>query len=127
FNPVQVMKLLEVVRSVASDDQAAQLGVEFGRRLGKLTVKTKDKAGFIVNRLLVPYLLDGIRAYEEGVGSITEIDNAMKAGAAHPMGPLTLSDFVGLDTLRSVCDAMFDELGQRRLAQPPTLRQLLAA
>jgi 3-hydroxybutyryl-CoA dehydrogenase len=127
FNPVQVMKLLEVIRSVASDDQAVELGVEFGQRLGKLTVKTKDKAGFIVNRLLVPYLLDGIRAYEEGVGSITEIDQAMKAGAAHPMGPLTLCDFVGLDTLGAICDVMFDEFRERRFAQPPTLRKMLAA
>ena len=127
FNPVQVMKLLEVVRSVASGEQAVELGVEFGQRLGKLTVRTKDKAGFIVNRLLVPYLLDGIRAYEEGVGSITEIDQAMKAGAAHPMGPLTLCDFVGLDTLGAICDVMFDEFRERRFAQPPTLRKMLAA
>jgi 3-hydroxybutyryl-CoA dehydrogenase len=127
FNPVQVMKLLEVIRSVASEDQAVELGVEFGQRLGKLTVKTKDKAGFIVNRLLVPYLLDGIRAYEEGVGSITEIDQAMKAGAAHPMGPLTLCDFVGLDTLGAICDVMFDEFRERRFAKPPTLRKMLAA
>jgi 3-hydroxybutyryl-CoA dehydrogenase len=127
FNPVQVMKLLEVIRSVASDDQAVELGVEFGRRLGKLTVQTQDKAGFIVNRLLVPYLLDGIRAYEEGVGSITDIDRAMKAGAAHPMGPLTLCDFVGLDTLGAICDVMFNEFRERRFAQPPILRKMLAA
>jgi 3-hydroxybutyryl-CoA dehydrogenase len=127
FNPVQVMKLLEVVRSVASGDEAVAVGVEFGQRLGKLTVQTKDKAGFIVNRLLVPYLLDGIRAYEEGVGSITEIDQAMQAGAAHPMGPLTLCDFVGLDTLGAICDVMFDEFRERRFAQPPTLRKMLAA
>ncbi len=127
FNPVQVMKLLEVVRCVTSSDEAVGAGLELGRRLGKLTVQTKDKAGFIVNRLLVPYMLDAIRAYEEGVGSVTEIDVAMKAGAGHPMGPLTLADFVGLDTLGSICDSMFDEFRERRFAQPPTLRKMLAA
>jgi 3-hydroxybutyryl-CoA dehydrogenase len=127
FNPVQVMKLLEVVRSVASSEEAVALGVDFGRRLGKLTVQTKDKAGFIVNRLLVPYMLDSIRAYEEGVGSITEIDQAMKAGAGHPMGPLALCDFVGLDTLGAICEVLFDEFRERRFAQPPTLRKMLAA
>jgi 3-hydroxybutyryl-CoA dehydrogenase len=127
FNPVQVMKLLEVVRCITTSEQALAVGLEFGRRLEKLTVQTRDTAGFIVNRLLVPYLLDGIRAYEEGVGSITEIDAAMKAGAAHPMGPLTLSDFVGLDTLGSICNVMFDEFRERRFAQPPTLRKMLAA
>jgi 3-hydroxybutyryl-CoA dehydrogenase len=127
FNPAQVMKLLEVVRCVTTSEEAMQTGVELGQRMGKLTVQTKDKAGFIVNRLLVPYLLDGIRAYEEGVGTISEIDAAMKAGAAHPMGPLTLSDFVGLDTLGAICDVMFDEFRERRFAQPPTLRKMLAA
>jgi 3-hydroxybutyryl-CoA dehydrogenase len=127
FNPAQVMKLLEVVRGVTTSGEAMDVGVAFGQRLGKLTVQTKDKAGFIVNRLLVPYLLDGIRALEEGVGSISEIDTAMKAGAAHPMGPLTLADFVGLDTLGSICDVMFDEFRERRFAQPPTLRKMLAA
>jgi 3-hydroxybutyryl-CoA dehydrogenase len=127
FNPAQVMKLLEVVKCVTTSQEALSAGLEFGQRLGKLTVQTKDKAGFIVNRLLVPYLLDGMRAFEEGVGSIAEIDTAMKAGAAHPMGPLTLSDFVGLDTLGSICDVMFDEFRERRFAQPPTLRKMLAA
>jgi 3-hydroxybutyryl-CoA dehydrogenase len=127
FNPAQVMKLLEVVKCVTTSDETLRVGLEFGQRLGKLTVPTKDKAGFIVNRLLVPYLLDGMRAFEEGVGSISEIDAAMKAGAGHPMGPLTLSDFVGLDTLGSICDVMFDEFRERRFAQPPTLRKMLAA
>jgi 3-hydroxybutyryl-CoA dehydrogenase len=127
FNPAQVMKLLEVVRCVTTSDEAFEVGLAFGARLGKLTVQTRDTAGFIVNRLLIPYMLDAIRAYEEGVGSITEIDEAMKAGAAHPMGPLTLSDFVGLDTLGSVADVMFDEFRERRFAQPPTLRKMLAA
>ncbi|MGZ4271504.1 MAG: 3-hydroxyacyl-CoA dehydrogenase family protein, partial [Solirubrobacteraceae bacterium] len=84
-------------------------------------------AGFIVNRLLVPYMLDAMRAYEEGVGSIGEIDQAMKAGAGHPMGPLTRADFVGLDTLGAICDVMYDEFRERRFAQPPTLRKMLSA
>jgi 3-hydroxybutyryl-CoA dehydrogenase len=127
FNPAQVMKLVEVIRCVTTSDDAFQLGVDFTQSIGKLGVQTRDTAGFVVNRLLVPYLLDGMRAYEEGVGSITEIDEAMKAGAGHPMGPLTLSDFVGLDTLGSICDVMFDEFRERRFAQPPILRKMLAA
>jgi len=127
FNPPQVMKLLEVVRCVTTSDQTVQAGLEFGRRLGKLAIETRDTAGFIVNRLLVPYMLDSIRAHEEGVASISEIDAAMKAGAGHPMGPLTLSDFVGLDTLGAICNVMFDEFRERRFAQPPTLRKMLAA
>jgi 3-hydroxybutyryl-CoA dehydrogenase len=127
FNPVQVMKLLEVIRGVTTSDEAFAAGMEFGQKLGKLTVETRDTAGFIVNRLLVPFLLDGIRAYEEGVGTIEQIDEAMKAGAGHPMGPLTLSDFVGLDTLGSIADVMFDEFRERRFAKPPLLRKMLAA
>ena len=127
FNPAQVMKLVEVVRCVTSSDQAFDTALEFARSLGKLAIPTSDRAGFIVNRLLVPYMLDAIRAYEEGVGSATEIDEAMKAGAAHPMGPLTLADFVGLDTLGSICDVMFDEFRERRFARPPLLRKMLSA
>jgi 3-hydroxybutyryl-CoA dehydrogenase len=127
FNPAQVMKLVEVVRGITTSDEAFDAGVEFTTSLGKLGIPTRDTAGFIVNRLLVPYLLDGIRAYEEGVGSVAEIDAAMKAGAGHPMGPLLLSDFVGLDTLGSICDVLFDEFRERRFAQPPTLRKMLAA
>ena len=127
FNPVQVMKLLEVIRGVTTSDEAFAVGMEFGARLGKLTVETRDTAGFIVNRLLVPYLLDGMRAYEEGVGSIDQIDEAMKAGAGHPMGPLTLSDFIGLDTLGAIADVMFDEFRERRFAKPPLLRKMVAA
>ncbi|HYI99235.1 MAG TPA: 3-hydroxybutyryl-CoA dehydrogenase [Thermoleophilaceae bacterium] len=127
FNPAQVMKLVEVIRGITTSDEAFEAGQSFASSLGKLAIPTKDKAGFIVNRLLVPYLLDGIRAYEEGVGSIEEIDAAMKAGAGHPMGPLLLSDFVGLDTLGSICDVLFDEFRERRFAQPPTLRKMLAA
>ena len=127
FNPAQVMKLVEVVRCITTSDEAFDTALEFARSEGKLAIPTKDKAGFIVNRLLVPYLLDGMRAYEEGVGSIDEIDEAMKAGAGHPMGPLTLSDFVGLDTLGSICDVLFDEFRERRFARPPVLRKMLSA
>jgi 3-hydroxybutyryl-CoA dehydrogenase len=127
FNPAQVMALVEVVRCVTTTDAAFEVGLEFARSEGKLAIPTQDKAGFIVNRLLVPYMLDAIRAYEEGVGSVQEIDDAMKAGAGHPMGPLTLADFVGLDTLGSICDVLFDEFRERRFAQPPTLRKMLSA
>ena len=127
FNPAQVMKLVEVVRCVTTSDEAFESGKAFTDSLGKVGIPTKDKAGFIVNRLLVPYMLDAIRAYEEGVGSISEIDEAMKAGAGHPMGPLTLADFVGLDTMGSICEVMFDEFRERRFAKPPTLRKMLSA
>ena len=127
FNPAQVMPLVEVIRAVTTSDEAFQTGLEFGAKLGKKTVQTRDSAGFIVNRLLVPYMLDSIRAYEEGVGSIAEIDDAMKAGAGHPMGPLTLADFVGLDTMGAICDVLFDEFRERRFARPPLLRKMLSA
>lgn len=127
FNPAQVMKLVEVVRCITTSDDAFETALEFARSEGKLAIPTKDKAGFIVNRLLVPYMLDAIRAYEEGVGSVAEIDEAMKAGAGHPMGPLTLADFVGLDTMGSICDVLFDEFRERRFARPPTLRKMLSA
>jgi len=127
FNPAQVMKLVEVVRCVTSSDEALQTALEFARSEGKLAIPTKDKAGFIVNRLLVPSMLDAIRAHEEGVGSPAEIDEAMKAGAGHPMGPLTLADFVGLDTLGAICDVLFDEFREKRFARPPMLRKMLSA
>jgi 3-hydroxybutyryl-CoA dehydrogenase len=127
FNPAQVMKLVEVVRCVTTSDEAFEVGRSYTQSLGKLGIPTRDKAGFIVNRLLVPYMLDAMRAYEEGVGSIDEIDEAMKAGAGHPMGPLSLADFVGLDTLGAICEVMYDEFRERRFAKPPTLRKMLAA
>src|SRR5205823_9604877 len=127
FNPAQVMPLLEVVRAERTSDDAYQLGFEVGERLGKTTVAARDNRGFIVNRLLVPYMLDAMRAYEQGVGSVSEIDEAMKAGAGHPMGPLQLADFVGLDTMGAICDVMFDEFRERRFAKPPLLRKMLAA
>jgi 3-hydroxybutyryl-CoA dehydrogenase len=127
FNPAQVMPLLEVVQTVTTDDDSLQTGFQFGESLKKTVVHAKDKTGFIVNRLLVPYMLDAIRAYEEGVGTIEQIDVAMKAGANHPMGPFTLLDFVGLDTTKSIADIMFDEYRERRFAAPPTLRKMVAA
>jgi 3-hydroxybutyryl-CoA dehydrogenase len=127
FNPAQVMQLVEVIRCVTTSDETFEAGKAFAAKLGKLGIPTRDNAGFIVNRLLVPYMLDAIRAHEEGVGSVDEIDQAMKAGAGHPMGPLTLADFVGLDTLGAICEVMFDEFRERRFAKPPTLRKMLAA
>src|SRR3954451_23116107 len=127
FNPAQVMKLVEVVRAVTTSDDAFQAAQGFAQAQGKLAIPTKDKAGFIVNRLLVPYMLDAMRAYEEGVGSVDEIDDAMKAGAGHPMGPLTLADFVGHDTTGAICDVLFDEFREKRFARPPILNKLLLA
>ena len=127
FNPAQVMPLLEVVRAEATADEAYELGFALGEKLGKTTVAAGDNRGFIVNRLLVPYMLDAIRAHEQGVGSVTDIDRGMIAGASHPMGPLTLADFVGLDTLASIADVMVDYYGEERFAQPETLRQLVDA
>ncbi|MGH2987633.1 MAG: 3-hydroxyacyl-CoA dehydrogenase family protein, partial [Solirubrobacterales bacterium] len=103
------------------------LGFQVGEKLGKTTVAAGDNRGFIVNRLLVPYMLDAIRAHEQGVGSIEDIDRGMMAGASHPMGPLTLADFVGLDTLASIADVMADAYGEERFAQPDTLRKLVEA
>jgi 3-hydroxybutyryl-CoA dehydrogenase len=127
FNPAQVMKLVEVIRAITTSDATFEAGKQFTEKIGKLGIPTRDSAGFIVNRLLVPYMLDSMRAYEEGVGTVAEIDAAMKAGAGVPMGPLTLADFVGLDTLGSICDALFDEFRERRFAQPPILRKLIIA
>ncbi len=128
FNPAQVMKLVEVVRGVTTADETFAAVLAFAEAIpGKLAIPTKDKAGFIVNRLLVPYMVDGIRAYEEGVGTISEIDAAMKAGAGHPMGPLALCDLVGNDTTAAICDVLYDEFRERRFAQPPTLRKMLSA
>jgi 3-hydroxybutyryl-CoA dehydrogenase len=127
FNPVPLMKLVEVVRTIATADTAYEAGFEFGKSLGKVPVRTSDKTGFIVNRLLVPYLLDAVRAYEEGVGSISDIDNAMKLGCGYPMGPFTLLDFVGLDTTYYITHVMFDEFKEPRFASPPLLKRLVMA
>jgi 3-hydroxybutyryl-CoA dehydrogenase len=127
FNPVPLMKLVEVVRTIATSDAVMDTAVEFGKSLGKVPVRTSDKTGFIVNRLLVPYLLDAIRAYEEGLGSIPDIDNAMKLGCGYPMGPFTLLDFVGLDTTYYITHVMFEEFKERRFAAPSLLKRLVLA
>ena len=127
FNPVPMMKLVEVVRTIATAPEVFDTAVEFGTRLGKVPVRTVDKPGFIVNRLLVPYLLDAIRAYEEGVGSIADIDESMKLGCGYPMGPFTLLDFVGLDTTYYITHVMYDEFKERRFAAPPLLKRLVLA
>jgi 3-hydroxybutyryl-CoA dehydrogenase len=127
FNPVPVMKLVEVVRTIATDATVYEGVVAFGEKLGKTAVRAHDSTGFIVNRLLVPYLLDAIRALEEGVGSIEDIDNSMKLGCGHPMGPLTLLDFVGLDTTYYISQIMYDEFKERRFAAPPLLKRMVLA
>ena len=127
FNPVPLMKLVEVVRTIATAEDVYETAYAFGKKLGKVPVRTSDKTGFIVNRLLVPYLLDAIRAYEEGVGSIEDIDNAMKLGCGYPMGPFTLLDFVGLDTTYYITHVMYDEFKERRFASPALLKRLVMA
>ena len=127
FNPVPLMKLVEVVKTILTDDDVYEQCVEFGKKLGKVPVRASDKTGFIVNRLLVPYMLDSIRALEEGVGSIVDIDNAMKLGCGYPMGPFTLGDFVGLDTTYYIAEIMFNEFREKRFAPPPLLKRMVLA
>ena len=127
FNPVPLMKLVEVVRTVATDPAVVAQALDFAGKLGKTPILANDASGFIVNRLLVPYLLDAIRALEEGVGSIVDIDAGMKLGCNHPMGPLTLLDFVGLDTTYSIANIMFDEFREKRFAPPPLLKRMVLA
>lgn len=127
FNPVPLMKLVEVVKTVVTDPAVVEAGLEFGRKVGKTPILTSDRGGFIVNRLLVPYLLDSIRAFEEGVGSIEDIDNGMKLGCGHPMGPLTLNDFVGLDTTYYIAEILFDEYREKRFAPPPLMKRMVLA
>ena len=127
FNPVPLMKLVEVVRSPLTSAEAFAQALDFARSLGKTPVRSTDRTGFIVNRLLVPYLLDAIRAVEEGVGSVADIDEGMRLGCGHPMGPLTLLDFVGLDTTCYIADIMFDEFRERRFAPPPLLKRMVQA
>jgi len=127
FNPVPLMKLVEVVRTIATAPDVYEAAYDFAKKLGKVPVRAKDSTGFIVNRLLVPYMLDAIRAYEEGVGSIEDIDNAMKLGCGYPMGPFTLLDFVGLDTTYYITHVMFDEFKDQRFASPPLLKRLVMA
>ncbi len=127
FNPVPLMALVEVVRTITTDPAVYEQAFAFAQSLGKTPVRTSDKTGFIVNRLLVPYLLDAIRAYEEGVGSITDIDLAMKLGCGYPMGPFTLLDFVGLDTTYYITHVMYDEFKEKRFASPPLLTRMIMA
>jgi 3-hydroxybutyryl-CoA dehydrogenase len=127
FNPVPLMALVEVVRTIATEESVFDAAYEFGKRLGKTPVRTSDKTGFIVNRLLVPYLLDAIRGYEEGIGSIADIDLAMMKGCGYPMGPFTLLDFVGLDTTYYITQVMYDEFKERRFASPPLLKRMVMA
>jgi 3-hydroxybutyryl-CoA dehydrogenase len=127
FNPVPVMKLVEVIRTIATEPAVFEDLVKFSEKLGKTPVRTSDRTGFIVNRLLVPYLLDAVRVLEEGVASIEDIDNSMKLGCGHPMGPLTLLDFVGLDTTYFIANIMFDEFKERRFAPPPLLKRMVLA
>ena len=125
FNPVPVMKLVEVVRTIATDPAAYEDVFTFAQKLGKTAVRTSDRTGFIVNRLLVPYMLDCIRALEEGVASIEDIDNSMKLGCGYPMGPFTLLDFVGLDTTYYIANVMFDEFKEKRFAPPALLKRMV--
>ena len=127
FNPVPVMKLVEVVKTIATDPAVYEEMVTFGAKLGKTPVRANDGGGFIVNRLLVPYLLDAIRALQEGVGSVVDIDNSMKLGCGYPMGPFTLLDFVGLDTTYYISQIMFDEFKEKRFAAPPLLKRMVLA
>lgn len=127
FNPVPVMPLLELVRTVQTDDATLDIGRAVGERMGKKMIVAKDAPGFVVNRLLIPYMLDGIRVYEQGLASREDIDNGMVMGANHPMGPLTLADFVGLDTTLFVADVLFEELGETRFKAPTLLRRLVSA
>ena len=127
FNPVPVMKLVEVIRTIATDEPVFREVTAFAVKLDKTPVRTSDRTGFIVNRLLVPYLLDAVRALEEGVGSIEGIDLSMKLWCGHPMGPLALLDFVGLDTTYYIANIMFDELKERRFAPPSLLKRMVLA
>ncbi|MBI4638351.1 MAG: 3-hydroxybutyryl-CoA dehydrogenase [Candidatus Rokubacteria bacterium] len=127
FNPVPLMKLVEVVRTILTDDATVGTATEWVRALGKVPVQTKDSTAFIVNRLLVPYLLDAIRLYEAGLGSLEDIDQAMKLGCGYPMGPFTLLDLVGLDTTMYVAEVMFEEFREPRYAPPPLLKRMVLA
>ncbi len=127
FNPVPLMKLVEVVRGPLTSAEAFDRAFEFAKTLGKTPVKATDKTGFIVNRLLVPYLLDAIRSLEEGIGSVSDIDEGMRLGCGYPMGPFTLLDFVGLDTTYYIANIMFEEFREKRFAPPPLLKRMVQA
>ena len=125
FNPVPVMKLVEVVRTIATSDETFRTAFAFAQSLGKEPIEARDTSGFIVNRLLVPYMLDAIRGLESGLGSIEDIDRGMTLGTGYPMGPFTLSDFVGIDTLYRVAEIMFEEYREPRFAPPPLLKRMV--
>jgi 3-hydroxybutyryl-CoA dehydrogenase len=127
FNPVPLMKLVEVVRTILTEDQAAEAAAAWVEAVGKVPVRTKDSTAFIVNRLLVPYLLDAIRVYEAGLATLEDIDQAMKLGCGYPMGPFTLLDLVGLDTTMYVAEVMFEEFREPRYAPPPLLKRMVMA
>jgi len=127
FNPVPVMKLVEVVRTIVTSEATVETVVAFARSLGKEPILARDNSGFVVNRLLVPYLLDAVRALEEGVGTREDIDRGMELGCGHPMGPLRLLDFVGLDTTYAIAQIMFDEYREKRFAPPPLLKRMVLA
>jgi 3-hydroxybutyryl-CoA dehydrogenase len=125
FNPVPVMRLVEVVKTVTTSAHTLEVAYDFARRVGKEPVLAKDTSGFVVNRLLIPYLLDAINALEQGVASVADIDKGMQLGTGYPMGPFTLLDFVGLDTTHQIAEIMFDEFRDRRYAPPPLLKRMV--
>jgi 3-hydroxybutyryl-CoA dehydrogenase len=127
FSPVPVMQLLELVRALRTSDETVAIGKALGDALGKQVIQTKDRAGFIVNMLLIPYLVAAIRMYEEGFATREDIDAGMRLGCAHPMGPLQLADFIGLDVTYEVCNSLFDEFKDSAYAPPPLLKRMLAA
>lgn len=127
FNPVPLMKLVEVVRTITTSEETEQRAMEFVRQLGKEPIRAKDSSGFIVNLLLVPYMIDAIKALEANVGSVEDIDKGMQLGAGHPMGPFTLLDFVGLDTVHKIAEIMFTEYRESRYAPPPLLKRMVLA
>jgi 3-hydroxybutyryl-CoA dehydrogenase len=127
FNPVPLMKLVEVVHTVTTSEETEKLAFDFVRALGKEPIRAKDSSGFVVNLLLVPYMLDAINALESNVGSVEDIDKGMQLGAGHPMGPFTLLDFVGLDTVYKIAEIMFTEYRERRYAPPPLLKRMVLA
>jgi len=127
FNPVPVMKLVEVVKTIATSKETVETCFEFCKKIGKVPILAKDNSGFIVNLLLIPYLLDSIRILEQGVATITDIDTGMKLGLNYPMGPFTLLDFVGLDTTYNIANIMFEEYREKRYAPPPLLKKMILA
>jgi 3-hydroxybutyryl-CoA dehydrogenase len=127
FNPVPLMKLVEVIRSLSTSEDTYRAAVEWCRAIGKTVVTTSDTPGFVVNRLLVPYMLDAIRVFEQGLATRDDIDNAMKLGCGYPMGPLLLTDYVGLDTTHSIAEILFEEFREPRFAPPPLLKRMVLA